>query len=109
MPNKGCRKDLQNYRLINLLSMLYKTFTKILIAKLKKQLNNEQPSKQAGFRCQFSTINHIHSLCQIMEKARECNQQPVHLGSVDFEKSFNSIESKAVANTLAYQGINKWY
>ena len=80
LPKKGDRNDLQNYRPISLLSMLYKTFTNIQTARLEKQLNNEQPSKQAGFRCQFSTITHIHTLCQIMEKAREYNQQPVCLG-----------------------------
>ena len=87
--------------------MLNKTFTKILIARLKKHLDNEMPSKHAGFRCQFSTINHIHSSYQIMEKAIQYNQQPVCLGFVDFEKAFDSTELQAVANALAHQGMTK--
>ena len=47
---KGNQKDIKNYRLICLLSNIYKLFTKILTARLERILDDNQPREQAGFR-----------------------------------------------------------
>ncbi|CAG9116776.1 unnamed protein product [Plutella xylostella] len=58
-----------------------------------------QPPEQAGFRKGFSTIDHIHTVRQIIQKTEEYNQ-PLCLAFVDYEKAFDSIETWAVLESL---------
>ncbi|KAK6761735.1 hypothetical protein RB195_022719 [Necator americanus] len=46
---KGDREDLRNHP-IYLLSVLYKVFTKIILTRISRTLNEAQPQEQAGFR-----------------------------------------------------------
>jgi hypothetical protein len=50
-----------------LLNVTYKIFTKLLNNRLKKFAEREIGNYQAGFRPNRSTIDHIHTLRQIME------------------------------------------
>ena len=68
---KGNRKDIKNYRPICLISNMYKLFTKIIITRLEKKLDENQPREQAGFRSKYSTTDHIHAINQLKEKCRE--------------------------------------
>ncbi|KAK6744253.1 hypothetical protein RB195_011139 [Necator americanus] len=56
---KGDREDLRNYRPICLLSVLYKVFTKIILTRISRTLDEVQPQEQAGFRQGFSCLDHI--------------------------------------------------
>ena len=47
--SKNCIKDNKNYRLICLLSNMYKLFTKIMTTMLEKKFNENQPREQAVF------------------------------------------------------------
>ena len=47
---KGNKKDLKNYRLICLLSNIYKVLMKVLSTRLEKTLDENQPREQTGFR-----------------------------------------------------------
>ena len=105
---KGDRQDLSNYRPITLLPSMYKLFTKILTNRLTKSLDENQPREQAGFRSGFSTIDHLHSINQLIEKTNEYNI-PLCLAFVDYEKAFDSIEHNAVFDSLREQGINENY
>ncbi|CAD6198576.1 unnamed protein product [Caenorhabditis auriculariae] len=53
--------DLNNFRPISLLSVVYKLFTKVIVNRLEKQLDNFQPPSQAGFRRNYSWIEIYHS------------------------------------------------
>ena len=87
---------------------MYKLLTKILTNRLTKILDENQPREQAGFRSGFSTIDHLHSINQLIEKANEYNI-PLCLAFVDYEKAFDSIEHNAVFDSLREQGINENY
>ncbi|KAK6735731.1 hypothetical protein RB195_018767 [Necator americanus] len=59
---KGDRENLRNYRPICLLSVLYKVFTKIILTRISRTLDEAQSQKQAGFRQGFSLF--LFSLVQ---------------------------------------------
>ncbi|CAF4674817.1 unnamed protein product, partial [Rotaria socialis] len=105
---KGDREDLKNYRPIALLPTIYKLFTKVLVNRMTRQLDEQQPREQAGFRSGFSTIDHLHVINQILERTREC-KIPLCMVFVDYEKAFDSIEINAVINALVRQNIPKKY
>ena len=108
IPKKGDRKDLKNYRPIALLPTIYKTFTKVLANRITRQLDEQQPREQAGFRRGFSTTDHLQVVNQVLERAREC-KIPMCMVFVDYEKAFDSIEINAVINALIRQNLPKKY
>uniref|UniRef100_A0A914VJM3 Reverse transcriptase domain-containing protein n=1 Tax=Plectus sambesii TaxID=2011161 RepID=A0A914VJM3_9BILA len=46
---KGNKEELKNYRPICLLFSLYKLFTKIILNRLTREFDEQQPKEQAGF------------------------------------------------------------
>jgi exonuclease III len=96
---KGDKTLLKNYRPISLLSHVYKLFSRVITNRLARRFDDFQPPEQAGFRKGFSTIDHIHTLRQVIQKTEEYNR-PLCLAFVDYEKAFDSIETWAVLQSL---------
>ena len=96
---KGDKTLLKNYRPISLLSHVYKLFSRVITNRLARRFDDFQPPEQAGFRKGFSTIDHIHTLRQIIQKTEEYNRT-LCLAFVDYEKAFDSIETWAVLQSL---------
>ncbi|CAG9116832.1 unnamed protein product [Plutella xylostella] len=96
---KGNKALLKNYRPIALLSHVYKLFSRVITNRLEQRLDDFQPPEQAGFRKGYSTIDHIHTLRQVIQKTEEYNL-PLYLAFVDYEKAFDSIELWAMLQSL---------
>ena len=97
-----------NYRPIAIIPILYKLFARLLYCRLAPQLNAEQTSDQAGFRPNFSTLDHLFVFTCIEEKAHEYNL-PVWLAALDFKKAFDTVEHHHVWTALETQGITTPY
>ena len=85
------------------LSQTYKTFTKVILNRIATQLDEQQPIEQVGFRKNFSTIDHIHVVNQLVERCREFHYRLV-LTFVDYEIAFDLVETNAVLQAVLEQG-----
>ena len=99
---KGNKKDLNNYRPICLLSNIYKLLTKVLMKRVEKTVDENQPRQQAGFRSRYSTTYHTHVVNQLKEKCRKYNI-PLCIAFVDYEKAFDSVQTQAVLTSRQEQ------
>ncbi|KAK6728723.1 hypothetical protein RB195_006020 [Necator americanus] len=94
---KGDPHDIGNYRPICLLSVIYKLFTRVILDRIEKVLDEGQPCEQAGFRKGFSTIDHIHTASKLIEVSREY-KMPLCLTFIDLKKAFDSVAMEALDN-----------
>ncbi|CAF4752909.1 unnamed protein product [Pieris macdunnoughi] len=105
---KGNPLDIGNYRPISLLASIYKLFSSIILKRISDDIDKQQPKEQAGFRSSFSTMDHIQTLEQVIEKYREHNR-PLYVAFIDYSKAFDSISHCAIWNALQYSNINQKY
>ncbi|KAE9412994.1 hypothetical protein Angca_009391, partial [Angiostrongylus cantonensis] len=68
---KGDLHDIGNYRPICLLSVVYKLFTRVILNRVHRTLDEVKPCEQVGFRKGFSAMDHIHTLARLIEVSRE--------------------------------------
>ena len=93
------KTDLKKLQPISLLNNLYKLFTKIITYRLTEQLDMSQTREQADFRRGYSTIDHLQSVNQIIEKSNKYKMPLCHAFIVN-TKAFNSLELPAVIEAL---------
>ncbi|KAK6727922.1 hypothetical protein RB195_005532 [Necator americanus] len=101
---KGDPHDIGNYRPICLLSVIYKLFTRVILNRTEKVLDEGQSCEQAGFRKGFSTIDYIHTVSKLIEASREY-KMPLCLTFIELKKTFDSVETEALDN----QGVPTQY
>ncbi|KAK0418219.1 hypothetical protein QR680_013439 [Steinernema hermaphroditum] len=101
---KGDPLLIKNYKPISLLSVIYKLLTKTIVQRIEHVLDAAQPVEQAGFRRNFSTIDHLHAVNELLEKTREY-RVPIYIVFVDFEKAFDTVEANAIWKAIERQGV----
>ena len=87
---------------------MYKVFSNILLHKMIRTLDIYQPREQAGFKVGYSTIDSLHVVKQLQEKANEYSI-PLCFAFVDYKKAFDSIEFEPVFEGLQKQGVDEAY
>lgn len=105
---KGDKGDVGNYRPISLMSNIYKIFAKIILSRLTRVLDENQPREQAGFRSKYSVVDHVQVVRQIFEKYKEYGL-PLYCCFVDYCKAFDSLEHNSIWNALKKQGVDDKY
>ena len=80
---------------------------KILQARLQQYMNCELPDVQVGFRKGRGTRDQIASICRIIEKAREF-QNNIYFCFLDYVKAFDCVDHKKLWKILKEMGIPSW-
>ncbi|GBP15861.1 Retrovirus-related Pol polyprotein from type-2 retrotransposable element R2DM; Endonuclease [Eumeta japonica] len=81
---------------------------KIILGRISIVLDENKPMEQTGFRKSFSTIDHLHTVKQILEKYKEYNKS-LYMAFIDYTKAFENISHKAIWQSLEKQGIPSTY
>ena len=90
--NKGDAEKPENYRPITILSCLSKLFTSILNLRLTKYLETNEilNENQAGFRKDYSTVDHIFVLNSLVEFLRS-QKKKLFCAFIDFSQAFDNV------------------
>ena len=108
LPKKGDLNECKNWRGIMLLSTAGKVLNRIILERLKAELDDRLRDEQAGFRKERSCTDHIATLRIIVEQSLEWNS-PVFVTFVDYEKAFDSIGRVVLWKLLRHWGIREKY
>ena len=103
-PHKGDLSNCSNYRGITLLSVPGKVFNRIILERMKGEIDPWLRDQQAGFRPNRSCVDQIATLRIIVEQSLEWNS-PLYINFVDYEKAFDSINRDTLWKLLRHYGI----
>ena len=89
---KGDANNAHNYRGISLSDVISKLYSSVINKRLSDwiRINNITGEMQAGFKKDYSTIDHIFTLMAAIQKQFE-NDRKLYVAFIDFEKAFDSI------------------
>jgi hypothetical protein len=100
---KGDRLDCNNYRGITLLSVVAKTYERILEKRLRREIEEQMTDSQSGFRKGHSIQDHIFTIKESIYKTIQKNSE-LYLGFIDLEKAFDRIPRGKVWECLEKKG-----
>ncbi|KAE9420540.1 hypothetical protein Angca_003004, partial [Angiostrongylus cantonensis] len=101
---KGNLHDIGNYLPICLLPIVYKLFTRVILNRIDRTLDEGQP----WFRQGFSMMHYIYTITKLTEVSRK-QKTPLCHTFIDLKKAFDSIEIEAVMEALGSQGVPTQY
>ena len=104
---KGDANDPNNYRGISLCNACSKLYSAIINNRLQTWVkdNNITGEYQAGFKKDYSTIDHMFTLVAFVQKQFSLNRK-LYVAFIDFEKAFDSINRCILWRILVKNGVN---
>ena len=103
LPKTGNLQLCQNYRTISLISYPSKVLLKVILNRLKPQVENIA-EEQAGFQERHSTTEQIFILGILCEKYIQHQQNLYHV-FIDFRKAFDRVRHAALWATMRKYNI----
>eukprot|EP00973_Karenia_brevis_P050698 7042911-Karenia_brevis.AAC.1 len=91
-----------------MLPILYKLFSKVILARIGSTLDAKQTVEQAGFRSGFSVDDHLFTIVSVIDRLAEFNL-PLWVCTIDYRKAFDTVEFRAIWEALLRQGIPRKY
>ena len=104
IQKKGDLSNCANYRGITLLSVPGKVFNRVILERLKEEVDKELRDHQAGFRKERSCTDQIATLRIIIEQSIEWNSS-LYVCFVDYEKAFDSLDRETLWKLLRHYGV----
>ena len=103
---KGDINDPNNYRGISLCDISSKLYSSIINSRLIEwiEVNDITGEHQAGFKRNYSTVDHMFTLLAAVQK-QFANNRKLYVAFIDFEKAFDSISRKLLWPILMKNGI----
>ena len=103
---KGDVNNTHNYRGISLSDVISKMYSSIINKRLTEWVRvcNITGEMQAGFKKDYSTIDHIFTLMAAIQK-QFANDRKLYVAFIDFEKAFDSISRHLLWPILKKNGI----
>ena len=105
LPKKGNLQQCQNYHAISLVSHPSKDMPKIILNRLKPQVEKIIGEEQTGFRAGRSTTEQICNLRILCEKYLQHQQDLYHI-LIDFKKAFDRVWHAALWATMKKYNIS---
>ena len=104
LPKKGDLTLCTNHRGIMLLSIPGKVLSRIILERMKNEVDILLRKNQAGFRKNRSCTDQTATLRIIIEQSMEFNS-PLYLNFIDYSKAFDSIDRKMLWKIMAHYGV----
>ena len=104
LPKKGDLSICSNYRGIMLISVPGKVFSRILLNRMKGEVDHKLRDQQAGFRKGRSCTDQIATLRIIIEQSAEWNSS-LYVTFIDYEKAFDSVDRDTIWKLLRHYGV----
>ena len=95
----GCVEDVNNWRPVEILSISYKIFARLVHDRIQHQLLSHQSEDQFGFRPGRSTTHVLLILESMLSKGVEFNV-PVFVMMIDLKKAFDRVDHKSMFHAL---------
>ena len=105
----GDKSQPGNYRGISLLSIPSKIFTSVINNRLYNwaENNNKINTEQAGFRRNYSTIDHIYTLhCMVSNCLYGNKRSKFYVAFIDFKKAFDTVRRDKLWQILEKIGVS---
>jgi len=104
LPKKGDLSECKNWRGIQLLSIPSKVLARVILERIKADVNKLLRAEQAGFRAGRSCADQIATLRIIIEQSIEWNS-PLYVNIIDFKKAFDSVDRDTKWQILRHYGL----
>ena len=108
MSQNGDLSNVNNWRPIAVLPILYKTFSKLIYARISPILESCQSNDQFGFRKDRRIDDVLGILENMVGKTSEWNL-PLWIASLDLRKAFDRILHQPLFRTLQLQKVPEGY
>ena len=105
---KGSRVLCENHRGISLTPVITRIVASIILNRLKQARDSTTREEQAGFRPGRGCIDQIFTLRQLLEQ-RHTYRRPTIAVFLDFKGAFDSVDRKALFQTLCRRGLPDKY
>lgn len=104
LPKKGDLSNCANHKGITLLNVPEKILNRIILNRIKQEVDDKLRDQQADFCKNRSCTDQIATLRIIIEQCSEWNSS-LYVGFIDYEKAFDSVDRGTIWKLLRHDGV----